>query len=295
MQCMFTSQQDQQPCSFLKKCQLGNSMVVLFDISSATIDTANCHWQQALLTHPNACLFGEEVRSQAIVTQGRCRSSLPFGYIQHKLFRGSWMWQLKMSGSWRKTKLERHHDGTGSCDLGGKIEMCHGQWTGHEIATELPQNKIPHHATCLKYDTLIVICEHVTCLKQFRTVLSQIAFSGHDRSTKQRWQGVGSSAGAHKIQKNELVDSMNFQWTCHHPVILGLWSQLWMDFRHWRTTVWFSFQKVSLSAQLGAALPWMMKHATPCRSLCASHYATTLISCVFFVSHSRERLSVGFF
>ena len=56
--------------------------------------------------------------------------------------------------------------------------MCHGQWTGHEIATELPQNKIPHHATCLKYNTLIVICEHVTCLKQFRTVLSQIAFSG---------------------------------------------------------------------------------------------------------------------
>ena len=31
------------------------------------------------------------------------------------------------------------------------------------------------------------------------------------------------------------------------------------------------------------------------QSLCASHYATTLISCVFFVTHSRERLSVGFF
>ena len=106
------------------------------------------------------------------------------------------------------------------------------------------------------------------CLKH---VLSQIAFLGDDRSTKQRWQGVGSSA-----KTTQLL----IQWTlvtfCHHPVILGLWSQLWRDLRHWRTMVWSSFQKVSLSAQLGA-VP-CMKHATPCQSLCASHYATTYIT-----------------
>lgn len=144
-----------------------------------------------------------------------------------------------MSGSWRKAKLERHHDGTGGCDLGG-IES-HGQ------STNMPQNchkmdrciQMPHHATslhhatCLKYDTLIVIGEYSTCFNQFHTVLSQIAFSGHDRSTKQRWQGVGSSA--HKIQKNEVVNSMKMKWmkwtSCHHPVNLVLWcfGGLWSD------------------------------------------------------------------
>ena len=97
-------------------------------------------------------------------------------------------------------------------------------WAGQGIATELPQIRFHKMPQCLKYDTLTATGENVTCLKTFHIVPSRIAFLGHDRSTQQRWKGAGSIAGSHKIQKNNLVDSVHMS-SDYHP-----WISL--DFDH---------------------------------------------------------------